>query len=369
MPSTFVTLGARDGGRENNLNLVRFVAASLVVLSHSFPLSGHQADEPLARLTGFMDFGGLAVTVFFAISGYLVAGSFDRSSGLHSYARARFLRIAPAYAVAVLYAALVVGPIVTTLPIGQYLTHPATWRYIGTTLTFFGDRDSLPGVFALNPFPVAVNGSLWTLSIETFCYAALALLGLTGALRRPWLALAIAVALFAVGEASPDFVAWIPRSEYPISARLAGTFVAGALAYAWRRRVVLSPWIALAALAALPVLAATPIAAYAVFGAIGYAALTLGYHPALDVPAFRRHGDVSYGVYVYAFPTQQFFAWMTGPISPWLLFALAFPPTLALAALSWRWIEAPALRFKRRRVGGAPADGCARSSEEQAQYP
>ena len=340
------TLGARDRGRDNNLNLLRFVAASLVVLSHSYPLSGHLADEPLARLTRIFDFASVAVIVFFAISGYLVARSFDRSRDLATYARSRALRILPAYVAATLYAAFVIGPWATTLPIADYLADPRTWIYVRETLLFVG-IDRLPGVFTDNPYPLAVNGSLWTLWLEVFCYAALAIAGVLGALRRRWLALAVAIALFALGELSPAFVAWMPRGDAFLGPRLAGTFIAGALAYAWRDRIPLSPWIAVAALVAGAVLLDTRVEVYVLFGAMVYATLVLAYHPSLDVPGFRRIGDYSYGIYVYAYPTQQAIASVLGPMPPLLLFGLAYPAIFALAFASWHAIERPALRFKR----------------------
>ena len=103
-------LGALDRGRDNNLSLLRFVAASLVVFSHGCPPSGHLRDEPLARLTRIVDFASLAVIVFFAISGYLVARSFDRSAGVLDDTRSRALRILPAYVIATVYATFVIGP-------------------------------------------------------------------------------------------------------------------------------------------------------------------------------------------------------------------------------------------------------------------
>ena len=346
-----VLLGARDRGRDNNLNLLRFVAASLVVVSHSYPLSGHLADEPLARATRIFDFASISVIVFFAISGYLVARSYDRSGSLATYARSRALRILPAYVAATIYAAFVIGPWATTLPLADYLRDPATWLYVRETLLFVG-IDRLPGVFTDNPYPLAINGSLWTLWLEVFCYAALALAGVLGALRRPWLALALAAVLVALGELSPAFVAWMPRGDAFLGPRLAGTFVAGALAYAWRDRIPLSPWIALAALVAGAALLGTRVEVYAVYGAIVYATLVLAYHPALDVPGFRRLGDYSYGIYVYAYPTQQAIASVLGPMPPLLLFGLAYPAIFALAFASWHAIEAPALRFKRRKTSG-----------------
>ncbi|HEY8245034.1 MAG TPA: acyltransferase [Casimicrobiaceae bacterium] len=341
-----VTLGARDRGRDNNLNLLRFVAASLVVLSHSYPLSGHLADEPLARATRIFDFASVAVIVFFAISGYLVARSFDRSRNLATYARSRALRILPAYVAATFYAALVIGPWATTLPIAEYLADSRTWIYVRETLLFVG-IDRLPGVFADNPYPLAINGSLWTLWLEVFCYAALAIAGALGALRRPWLALALAVVLFALGDLLPAFVTWMPRGDAFLGPRLGGTFVAGALAYAWRDRIPLSPWIALAALVAGVALLDTRVEVYALYGAIVYVTLVLAYLPSLDVPGFRRVGDYSYGIYVYAYPTQQAIASVLGPMPPLLLFGLAYPAIFALAFASWHAIERPALRFKR----------------------
>jgi peptidoglycan/LPS O-acetylase OafA/YrhL len=303
--------------------------------------------DPLAQLQRHFDFGGLAVTAFFAISGYLIARSCDRARSVRDFARARALRVVPAYVVAVLYAALVLGPLCTTLALGDYLVAHGTWDYVATTLTFFGLVDRLPGVFAGNPYPHAVNGSLWTLAIEIFCYGALALVAACGALRRPWLAVAFALALFALGETSRAFVEALPRDEAFTTPRLAGTFVAGALAYAWRDRIALSPVVAAALLAAIPLVAASRYAPYGLFGTVAYATLTLAYHPWLDVAPFRRFGDASYGLYVYAFPTQQAIAAATGPIPPLMLFGLAFPVVLALAAASWTWIEKPALRWRR----------------------
>jgi peptidoglycan/LPS O-acetylase OafA/YrhL len=349
-------LGQLDRGRDNNLSLLRHIAASLVIFSHSFPLSGRLGDEPLARLVGILDFGTLAVLAFFAISGYLIARSFDRSEGLGDYLRSRALRILPAYAAAIAYAAFLIGPLVTTLPLAEYFAHGETWRYVAMNFTFT-QHDRLPGVFVANPLPGAVNGSLWTLPVEVFCYGALALAGLVGALHRPWLAASLALALVVASESGTALSALVPHGEAVMTARLAGTFVAGSLAYAWRDRVPVSPWIAFGALAVAWMSLDTRVEGVVLVGALAYATLVLGYHPALDVPALRRRDDWSYGMYVYAFPTQQLVVWMSGTGSPWLLFALAYPATIVLAAASWRWIEAPALRFRRRESGMAQGGG------------
>jgi peptidoglycan/LPS O-acetylase OafA/YrhL len=70
------------------------------------------------------------------------------------------------------------------------------------------------------------------------------------------------------------------------------------------------------------------------------------------VPGFRRLGDYSYGIYVYAYPTQQAIASVLGPMPPLLLFGLAYPAIFALAFASWHAIERPALRFRTLKPQG-----------------
>ena len=61
-------------GRNNNLNLIRFIAAILVIYSHSYPIgTGTDAGEPLMRVSsGQIGFGSLAVCVFFVFGGFLI---------------------------------------------------------------------------------------------------------------------------------------------------------------------------------------------------------------------------------------------------------------------------------------------------------
>src|SRR5262245_22570122 len=121
-----MTLGERATGRDNNFNLVRLIAAALVLVSHSWPLSGTPG-EPLERFAGF-SLGHLGVDIFFVVSGFLVTGSLlDRPLG--SFLRARVLRIFPALAVNSFGTAFVIGSLVTALPVGHYLASASTWRY------------------------------------------------------------------------------------------------------------------------------------------------------------------------------------------------------------------------------------------------
>jgi peptidoglycan/LPS O-acetylase OafA/YrhL len=80
-----VTIKQLDQGHNSNLDLLRFIAAAMVIFGHSYLATGHHDREPLARLVGFIEFGSLGVKIFFVISGYLITKSLYRQSTLGSF--------------------------------------------------------------------------------------------------------------------------------------------------------------------------------------------------------------------------------------------------------------------------------------------
>jgi len=342
-----VTFETAATGRDNNLNLLRMIAATAVLFSHSYALTGHVAEEPVALRAGTTDLATLGVIVFFAISGFLIAQSLTRNRSLYAYAVNRALRIVPALAVGTLFC-VIVGWIATTRSTAGYWQDPATWRYLlGTPILIMLDR--LPGVFATNPYPLAVNGSLWTIPLEVCCYAVAAVVAALRILQsRLLFATVAACALIAFSYFPDRFIAWIPPQGTWIAPRLAGAFLLGASVFVYRRFVPVSIVSALIVLVAAKALANTPYGGYAFYAAIAYAALVFAYHPRLRVRAYLKLGDYSYGTYVLAFPIQQLLVWRLGIREPLTLFVLALVATVALAVLSWHFVEAPALARKRR---------------------
>lgn len=336
--------------RPNNFDMIRFVAAALVLVDHSFVLTGrHGPPGPFAYET----LGGFAVAVFFIVSGFLVAGSWQRAPQLWMFVTKRTLRIFPAYAAVVLVCALALGPWWTELVRGQYFRHPQTWAYMWN-LSFVELHYSLPGVFAHNPFPHAVNGSIWTLPIEAVMYIALAALGCIGLVTRGGvtaLAAILAVVWFgwgpALSAAPPVFVEVLPASY---TVHLGLWFFIGSAFWVWRDRIRYRADVAAALLALLWASQGTGVGAIVFHGALPYLVLWVAQLGVRWMNRFGRYGDFSYGMYLYAFPVQQSLTWLGGAIWPQPAYvAASFAATLVFAVASWLLVERHALRLKPRR--------------------
>jgi peptidoglycan/LPS O-acetylase OafA/YrhL len=338
-------LGDAAQGRVNNVRVLRHAAAAMVIVFHGFALTAKPDLDPLHRVVQGATLGTLGVQVFFVLSGFLVTQSWLAHPDLRAFAASRVLRIYPALVAATLVTIALAGAS-STLPFADYIVHPDTRHYLWRTATGIAGTDLLPGAYARNPYPRAPNGSLWTLPIEIRLYVAIGCAGALGILaRRPAAAVAGAIA-----------IALLVHAPWPLSLvfdaiashTLVMLFVLGALAYAWRERVPLSLAAAAAALALYVVLpqgfwrtAATPFL-------VAYLVLVAAYHPRLVVPRLARGADLSYGLYVYAFPIQQTLLAQVPGLGAWALCAATAPPVIAAAALSWFGLERPALALKSR---------------------
>ena len=347
----------------NNFDLLRFVAASLVIFSHSFPLSGNK-NEPFSALSNNqMTMGSLAVAVFFVVSGYLVTMSYDNSSTIYTFFMKRCLRIFPGLAVVTILTALVVGPVFSTHASGQYFLSSSTYTYLFNIL-LFDIQLGLPCVFRSNPHPDTVNGSIWTLWYEFVCYLLLMLLGSTRLLNWKVLATGIVIAIPAVflnWDVLPLFWRFhinsflTPIREYSTYIVFITYFMSGALIYLLRHIIRLTG--TFAGIACLVLVLSFFFGGFnSVFIFAGsYLLIYLANCSWIPASAFAKHGDFSYGIYIYAFPVQQMMAIALGHENVWYTNALfSFPIVLMLAYFSWHFIEKPALLLK-KRIGACVA--------------
>jgi peptidoglycan/LPS O-acetylase OafA/YrhL len=354
--------------RENNFDALRLLAAVSVIFSHSFLIAeGTQNNEPLILLTDNQSILGLAgVFVFFAISGFLVTQSFEQTPNPLHFLAKRALRIFPGLFVATLISAFVLGPLVTTLPLGAYLSRPEPYEYVLGNTLLDQTVHELPGVsFVDNPVGLEINGSLWTLRLEFTMY--LMVLGL-GLLRL--LTVRVALVLIAFGMANLHFEMLDELEKWGWFFQLlsgwgwlVGFFAAGMALYKLRHTRVFDGRVAAAAFAGLvlsvPLRQFLPL--FPIFGC--YLALWLALTPRLPVIPAARFGDLSYGLYIYGWPVEEAVMWFSGGRAAWWqILLIALPATATIAFLSWHLVERPMLRLKpsprraeARRVAPQPA--------------
>ena len=342
-------LGDFTCGRDNNFNLIRFLAAIGVLVSHAYPLSlGRGTAEPLSTTLG-ISLGTLCVYIFFAISGLLITQSWINSNSFLRWVSARVLRIIPGLAVVLILTVLVLGPITTSQTQAEYWADASIYSYVPRNLILFDIQYDLPGVFAETPYSEIVNGSIWTLRFEALCYTAIAVLGLSGAFRSPVIA-AVCISLW-IGFA----FLWVLTAEtivVPFNlfyfCYFSLPFATGCALFVVRRHVPLNVTVALALVFLLFVTRGTTWFTLTLPLAVSYSVAYLAYVPSGALMRFNAIGDYSYGFYIYAFPSQQFVAWLIPGVSPLKNMLVAFVITLTFAVLSWHVVERPSLRIKER---------------------
>ena len=336
--------------RQNNFDALRLLAASSVLLTHSFLLAeGTQDRDPLVVLSLHQCPTGLVgVFVFFAISGFLVTQSWENTRSLPRFLAKRALRIYPGFSVCILVLTFGLGAAMTNLSLRDYLGDAGTRDFLFANLSMQLQPNALPGVqFSQFWFGNVMDGPLWSLPLEVSLYAMVAVLGTARAIRIPVLAL-----LMVIGLTEVWFDKWIDKNLAPGFiggvAWMLPFFVAGMLAYRLRHSGIFNGRLALIALvglvASVPLQSFIPL--FAVFGC--YLALYVALHPALPLIPAARFGDLSYGLYIYGWPVQQTVSYLRPDLGWWELFLISLIATAAVAFLSWHLIEKRALRLKPR---------------------
>ena len=334
----------RDG-HDNFFTPLRLIFASLVVFGHAFAVAWRDSSlEP--HIVYHYTFSYLAVNLFFIASGFLVTKSMVYRGDTPSFLSARALRIFPALIVHVIFVMIVIGPLATKTPLAEFFSDPDWYLQPFKVLTFIDTKMIMPGIFQSNAEDLG-SAALWTLRYEVLAYIGTLLVFSLGMLRKKWMVLLQFVL---------PSLAWMLGDYYGLFTKLPATienlmrfgiaYGLGATIYAYRDRLNFS-WVALGVLVvasyffretrAVEVLV-TSVLAWIVFR---FAYMKM---PSLDWT--KRLPDVSYGIYIYHWCVlQMLFYWMPH-LGVLELFALTFPITVGLAALSWYIIEKPALRSK-----------------------
>jgi peptidoglycan/LPS O-acetylase OafA/YrhL len=347
--------GTAPRSRQNSIGFLRVALALSVLVSHGYGL-GRLPNEPMSVFSdNRLSFGTLGVAGFFALSGYLITQSYTHVSSPWRYLWHRILRIFPGFWVCLLMLAFVLGPLAQLMEYGtlaHYFGRP-DWNVSGflrrnSLLTLNAHR--IADLFAHNPNPYNVDESLWTLEVEFRCYLAVMIFGL---LRRlPFARILVAlvpIALLAIYVSGNDAYCrnWIiPRHTYPM---LYVFFAMGALCYIYRQWLPITKQLFYIALALA--LVTLHFGGMRLVLPLTWPYILLYLAQRLPWRHFDKHGDFSYGIYIYAFPVQQIVIltgiYRTGPIVGAVLnILLTITFTMPLAFLSWHLIEKPGMRLK-----------------------
>jgi peptidoglycan/LPS O-acetylase OafA/YrhL len=360
-----------NGQRTSGFDYMRIVLAMLVLAWHSVAMThGQSAVDAFMQNPFRAALVSIILPMFFALSGFLVTTSLYRVPSLKVYLTFRGLRLFPALIVEITLSALLLGPILTTVSLQSYFTDTLFFKYF---LNLFGIvQYLLPGVFEANPYPNAVNGSLWTLPYELECYIYLAIFFALGVYNSKGAILLIFILLTIVViqlgftgtkgilvelknyiAGAPDFN---PNLQEAADGRVSNariivlSFFAGSLIYAWRDRISFN-WV-LAAASAIVSYGLLLSPTYYFFSPlpIAYITVWLGLQT-LPRARILQAGDYSYGIYLYAFPIQQTISYSgisSGNYSLHVLLSLFL--TTCFAIFSWHAIEKPSLRLKSRFI-------------------
>jgi len=326
----------------DSFDLLRLFAAALVLWTHHFALTGSPVPfcEPLR-----VNYGIVGVYIFFAVSGYVNALSIDRRRSLSSFLVARAVRIYPALVACVAFT-IVVCAFLSRESWVAYFSNVETLKYAiyNSTLLRGFMVFHLPGVFEANPYPLIVNGSLWTLPIEATIYVIFAIL-MSASMFRPetswWLFIMAASALIIADEMRGPF-----RETNGAFLKFGVMFLAGSSIASLR--LSRGRWSALAHMLAIGCILLWFKQSVMVGWMVLLAVAVVGAGSLRPPDLLRPRFDISYGFYLYAFPCQQIAVLFFGSFLA-SIFAAAVG-TIALATLSCFLVEQPSRDLFRKSV-------------------
>ncbi|MGE0553608.1 MAG: acyltransferase family protein [Gemmatimonadales bacterium] len=347
-------------GHRNNFDLLRLAAALQVVVLHGFrhlELGTDGLPGLIHRVVGYFP----GVPIFFVVSGFLIAGSWERSPDLGRYARSRLLRIYPALWVA-FAAALLIAAAWGAIGAPSLLS-TGFWAWTVGQLSFVQFYNPP----FLRDFGVGViNGSLWTIPVELAFYLAIPILYRTvvdrGSRRGDAWLIGLAVASFL------SYAIWLGRDHDGLGfgVKLLSVslvphfhmFALGMLLH--RRRELVTRWLEGRALAWAALFLATMIGFDLAGLGAGAGRPLMLLAQRLLLAAFTisaaltgrglarwvlRGADPSYGVYLYHMLVINVLV-QAGMVASYRYLAAALVAALVLGTLSWFVVEAAALKRK-----------------------
>lgn len=348
MVKTIDTQMMETNHHPSGFNYLRFILSLFIMVWHTIQVC-------LGLDVGVIVWNSVAgrifyflVPCFFSLSGFLVAGSLARCKNIPEFLTLPVLRLLPALCCEVCISALLIGSLLTELPINEYYSSSAFYAYF---LNIVGDvHYSLPGLFNHNILASIANAQLWTIPYEMKCYILIVILAFTGIVRyQIFLGIvAIFISLFAHYDDARSGEIYLPLySHYNLTIPC---FVWGIFIYVCKQKIPYNKPLCLCALG-------VALWAFANRQTVYFSALPIAYftvYMGLMNPKkifLVSPGDYSYGLYLYSLPIQQVVYQIFPAFRAWYLH---FPLSLFLsgicAYLSWTFVESKFLTLRRPAI-------------------
>lgn len=306
--------------KNNSFTTVGFTMSFLIILYHCYPLyygaSSGKVDFLSSMLNGF-NIGALIVPLYFIISGFLITFSIYRTKSTWKYIYKRIKKIVPSLLLCLLLCALILAPLVSELGFFDYIK--STWLYknyiVDNVLLIKNTVYAIEGVFTNNIYPAAINGSIWTLKHQFLLYIIALVVFKVGFLKKDkkFICLFGVITIFYIAS-ELGFMADVIQiaqnvglkynvgvlTEFDQFLKLTFYFFAGVFLNVYRDHIKIAPiYIAASIVAFL-------FGIY--FSKLQYVGMVV--FPYLLISLCLLKGkikvpDISYEIYVFAFPIQQ----------------------------------------------------------------
>ncbi len=333
----------------NAYDLLRLILALFVLFTHAYFLNNTGMDPLSVFSKGQIDFAFIGVLGFFSLSGYLITNSIDRNPDILRFLYKRFLRLFPGYWMCLIITGFLIAPLM------YYLNHHSIegFPFTGNNSSlsyFFNDyllgirQWSVGNVLDHSLYKGSLNGSLWTLYSEASCYVMTVVISFFGLINKNKIVFVLlfllvyavyVVNLYNIPQFGPTFLTLNIARQFYIA------YLCGMGLYIFRKEITIDEkgliFILLLSITLLKFggfLLIAPIL-IAIMCVLGFATfkVSLKY-------------DLSYGIYIYAFPIQQLtftFSKNIGFIGDVIICMII---TCALAFLSYVLVERPCLKLK-----------------------
>ena len=336
---------------KNNFDFLRLVFALLVVIAHSYPLSGNSiSNQWIYQITtGQIELSNIGLNGFFIISGYLIYQSLDRSKTIINYLWKRILRLFPALFV-VLLLTVILALFLYEGPVSK-VNNKDFYSYIPRNLSLYNLQYNITGVFGKNPFPSAINGSLWTICYEFTLYILLGFLFFVNnkkvklyLLTLTFIAMIIGYNFFMKKYGTLYFFGLNTFNFF----NLGTFFVAGSLLAI----IQIEKWNNKKSLIFVVFILILLSLFFNIYDNVKHVLLTLlillfGLIPINPLSKINKIGDLSYGVYIYSFPIQQYLMYLLHLNTESLMISSVLI-SIFFGYLSWHLIEKKSLSFKNK---------------------